>query len=466
MQTAGRFLRGLFGTSHSVEDAEHEARARAFQEQVERLKQVRMALQLYSDAIDALSKAEVVVAESFDAYYKACPPCGDDPLPHMEVAASFKHFAVEKYTGARVSITGIVQSRCIKPITAVLSKVGPLEEKIKLRKSLLQDHETHRTSLHREREAGKGAEDPSVQRQSVKLDSISLNLGKIASSVEQGLKEFEDARPHLLAQELAAAVACLFYQGQVTTTLLGRLLPPLPQVASTLCQLHALGSRKQRSSAPPRNKSVAVVLARKEINGGGYGGYGRLDDGGLLVPSGPLQSREAIKQAKGSASGGDGGEGETNVQGGVEGLLLPQDLLDVAGLEPPAATPAVEEEATAAVTAMTAAEVTAGGGSSSPARSPHPVRLPSTRISAPPLEPLSPIDASSDDEEADLAKAPNLPPEAVQAIDSKRASVAKVRGLGLVSGQVPQRPPRPAAKAVAAKAEAEAEQEGDMAGKP
>lgn len=162
MQTAGRFLRGLFGTSHSVEDAEHEARARAFQEQVERLKQVRMALQLYSDAIDALSKAEVVVGESFDAYYKACPPCGDDPLPHMEVAASFKHFAVDKYTGARVSITGIVQSRCIKPITAILSKVGPLEEKIKLRKSLLQDHETHRTSLHREREAGKGAEDPSV----------------------------------------------------------------------------------------------------------------------------------------------------------------------------------------------------------------------------------------------------------------------------------------------------------------
>ena len=453
MQTAGRFLRGLFGTSHSVEDAEHEARARAFQEQVERLKQVRMALQLYSDAIDALSKAEVVVAESFDAYYKACPPCGDDPLPHMEVAASFKHFAVDKYTGARVSITGIVQSRCIKPITAILSKVGPLEEKIKLRKSLLQDHETHRTSLHREREAGKGAEDPSVQRQSVKLDSISLNLGKVASSVEQGLKEFEDARPHMLAQELAAAVACLFYQGQVTTTLLGRLLPPLPQVASTLCLLHALGSRKQRSSAPLRNKSVAVVLARKVIMGGSHGGYGRLDDGGLLVPSGPLQSREAIKQAKGSASGGDGGEGETNVQGGVEGLLLPQGLLDVAGLEPPAATPAVEEEAAA---------VTAGGGASSPARSPHPVRLPSMRISA--LESLSPLDASSDDEEADLAKAPNLPTEAVQAIDSKRASVAKIRGLGLVSGQVPQRPPRPAVKAVAAKAEAE--QEGDLVGKP
>jgi hypothetical protein len=84
------------------------------------------------------------------------------------------------------------------------------------------------------------------------------------------------------------------------------------------------------------------------------------------------------------------------------------------------------------------------------------------RISA--LESLSPLDASSDDEEADLAKAPNLPPEAVQAIDSKRASVAKVRGLGLVSGQVPQRPPRPAVKAVAAKAEAE--QEGDLVGKP
>ena len=83
MQTAGRFLRGLFGTSHSIEDAEHEARARAFQEQVERLRQARAALQLYSDAVDALSKDEVVVAESFDAYYKACPPpsSGEDTLP-------------------------------------------------------------------------------------------------------------------------------------------------------------------------------------------------------------------------------------------------------------------------------------------------------------------------------------------------------------------------------------------------
>jgi hypothetical protein len=160
MQTAGRFLRGLFGTSHSIEDAEHEARARAFQEQVERLRQARAALQLYSDAVDALSKAEVVVAESFDAYYKACPhpSSGEDPLlPHMEVAASFRQMAVEKYSGARTSINGIIQSRCIKPITAILSKVGPLEEKIKLRKSLLQDHEAHRTSLQREREAGKSA---------------------------------------------------------------------------------------------------------------------------------------------------------------------------------------------------------------------------------------------------------------------------------------------------------------------
>jgi len=355
--------------------------------------------------------------------------------------------AVEKYSGARASINGIIQSRCIKPITAILSKVGPLEEKIKLRKSLLQDHETHRTSLQREREAGKSADDPSVQRQSVKLDSISLNLGKVASSVEQGLKEFEVARPHMLAQELAAAVGCLFYQGQVTTTLLGRLLPPLPQVASTLCLLHALGSRKQRSSTPSRNKSVEVVLARKGIMGGSHGGYGLVDDGGLLVPSAPLQSREALKQA---AQGGAGssGSGGGDGKGVVEGLQQPQDLLDMASLEPPAATPAAEEEATAV------------GGASSPARSPHPVRLPSMRISA--LETLPPQDASSDDEEADLAKAPNLPPEAAAAIDSKRASVAQVRGLGLVSSQVPHRPPRPAAKTVAAvRRESESEQEGE-----
>ena len=111
--------------------------------------------------------------------------------------------------------------------------------------SFILTRSTPITSLQRERRARvQKTHRCSGNRSS---STLSASLGKVASSVEQGLKEFEVARPRMLAQGLAAAVGCLFYQGHVTTTLLGRLLPPLPQVASTLCLLHALGSYNQRS---------------------------------------------------------------------------------------------------------------------------------------------------------------------------------------------------------------------------
>ena len=55
------FLGRLFGGGVGPVDQEFELRHTNFNEHVERLRKVRLALQLYSDAVDTLSKAETVL---------------------------------------------------------------------------------------------------------------------------------------------------------------------------------------------------------------------------------------------------------------------------------------------------------------------------------------------------------------------------------------------------------------------
>jgi len=305
------FLRGLtgglFGHAALPLDEEFEGKLRGFNDHVERLRKVRVALQLYSDAVDALSKAEMVVADAFDSYYAhSIPQTGaaggglaGAPAAHG-VTDSFKTLMAEKFTIVRSAINGILQNRCIKPVTAILAKVGPLQEKVKQRRSLLQDHEAHRSMIQKEQESGKSNDDANIQRHSIKLDQMSLSLGQLVSSVDGALLEFEKARPHMLVQELAAVLGVCYYNGTATAALLGRLLPLLPQTASTLCLLNALGSKKLRPShlSTDNLQRVEPSVARTSIMGGRYGGYGLLGADMLQVPAPPLQSREALAQRR------------------------------------------------------------------------------------------------------------------------------------------------------------------------
>lgn len=449
MHTAKNFLRGIFGGRDLPVDEEFEAKLRTFNDHVDKLRKVRLAMQLYADAVDAVCKAEVVLADAFDQFYKGSSLSRDDNVPPVHgVADTFKALMSEKSNVVRYSVNSILHNRCIKPVNAILAKVGPIQERIKLRKVLLQDHDNHHSTLQKEREAGKSHDDPAIQRHSIKLDEVSINLGRVVSAVDASLNDWKKARPHMLTQELAATVGCCYYLSTANISLVGRILPLLPQASSTLCLLNAIGSKKLRPSALPISKSVEIAIARKSIMGGKYGGYGTLDGQGLLVPTSPLSSREALSQQKLHSGNGD----------------IPAHI--VGSSESSGATNDTHESI---ASACENGDLLLFSGFTMETRAPLPTRSPSMRLHQPIVMPDIPIsmmtlneeqenEALSSDEEdsiAQFATSTSLKNESESGESTgfnKRTSIMDVKNLGLVSNrvkshmQVPEPPPKPLKK--------------------
>lgn len=466
------FFRGIFGGSTAPVDEEFDARVREFNQHAEKLRKVRLAMQLYLDAADAMSKAETILAEAFEGYYKAsldgCSSGGDARPPCHAVSESFRATMAGRFSVQRANINNIINNRCVKPVTAILAKVGTVHEKIKLRKTLLADHDSSVMLLQRAREAGKPQDDPSVQRHSIKLDEVSNNLGRVISSVDSSLEDFKQARPHMLAQEMAAVVGCIYYNGSSIVALVGKLLPLLPQSSSTLCVLSAMGSQKKRpSSLTTENlRAVEVRIARDSVMGGRYGGYGLLDSAsGLLVPTAPLQSRESLGP---SSSTGPGGKRQEVGERGVEEAEgeAQADLLDFS--PSPTDASASTSAAPTSPTAMSAEEQEqqqqgggGGGGGLSPRRSTHPTRPMSVRGGAPgslsvhggPSVPtiVPSLSAFGEDAEED-SEDEVAPTEHPQPHAGSRSSLVALRDLGRVKEQIaaqrtgaggPTKPPKP-----------------------
>ena len=375
------FLRGIFGGAHAPIDEEFESRLHDFHEHTDKLKRVRVAMQLYMDAAGAMSRAESILADAFDSYYKTSLSGGGDDSarpPCHAVAECFSKTMTDRFAVQRAAINNIMSNRCIKPVTAILSKVAPIQERIKLRKSLLSDRDTSLKSLQRERDGGKPHDDPLVQRHSVRLDEVSLNLGRVISAVDASLADFKQARPYMLAQEMAAVIGCLYYNSTSTIQAVGRLLPLLPQVSSTLCVLNAMGTQKKRpSSLTVENlRAVEVQIVRKSIFGGRYGGYGLIDSSsGLLVPAEPLKSREALN------SNGGGGQLDNATVAAAAHLYVHSNLLSVdASSYGSTDTSAAPFSPTVASCSSEEGEQRAMVDDNSPRRVTHPTRALSVRV--------------------------------------------------------------------------------------
>lgn len=440
-------------------------------------------MQYYLDAADAMSKAETILAEALDGYYKAASLDGGSggeaalKPPCHAVADFFRATMAERFSVQRANINNIINQRAVKPLTAILAKVGAIHEKIKLRKTLLADHDSSVMLLQRAREAGKPQDDPSVQRHSIKLDEVSSNLGRVLSSVDSSLEDFKQARPHMIAQEMAAVVGCMYYNGTSIVSLLGKLLPLLPQSSSTLCVLSAMGSSKKRpSSLTTENlRAVEVRIARESVMGGRYGGYGLLDTAsGQLVPSVPLKSRESqsLLSVAAAAARPDvatvEGEGTRSEARSGSGEEVEADLLDFSPL-PTTDGSANTSAAPTSPTAASTEEQEQQQGGNSPRRAAHPTRPSSVRggpfsplpygapsvptivPSLPPsLSPLVDADAGaeedSDEEPLEEREEERLPKA------GSRSSVLAVRDLGRVKEQIaalgitgggPTKPPKP-----------------------
>jgi hypothetical protein len=305
-----------------VESSDHLAKVEHFNTHISDLQKVRDAFQLYTDSIEAMFAAQLTLADSLDTYYRSSSAFqaganntsisgkeltksalsnmskkngsktngtslrennnnGNDPKNISVMTTEFLKLTSELYNSTRPSIHEILVTRCIKPITSMLSRVPYVRELLVRRKKLMGEFELQRKELER------SADNNVATKAGNKLVPITEELSDVNFNVDRSLNEYAIARPFMLSQEMSALIGCLYHQSHTMTKSIGKLLPYLPQSASTLCLLQA--SANTRLAKMDKNHKmtlndanqysveghkVAPMLARSKAMGGKSGGYG------------------------------------------------------------------------------------------------------------------------------------------------------------------------------------------------
>ena len=294
-RAAANFV-GYSGPQHE-ESAEFVRKLDGFRSHVSEVQKVRDAMQLYSDAAEAMLAAQVVLSEALDSYYQTAAQATAASSSHSSVAApvapachsvaqAYKVSAVEMYGHVRPALREVFVARCVRPATFILAGVPAVHEQIADRKKLIAAFNEVRGAIESQKAYDKQTRSPALLRQEARLAEVTLQLSTLDAALAATLDEFAEARPRMLAQELAAAVACSYHQAQQLSEQLSPLLPQLPQAASSLCLLQAATASRQKrrgsvgaaaqhsGSSSSRAQAEEYVLERAKVAGGRSGGYG------------------------------------------------------------------------------------------------------------------------------------------------------------------------------------------------
>jgi len=276
-----------------VDSPEFTSKLAHFKAHMDDVQKVRDAMQLYSDAFETMMAAQVVLGEALDAYYKSSAkvlPAQQRVNPPMchAIAHSFKKSMMEMYGYVRPAVHEVFVSRCIRPVTYILSRVPAVHDQIAQRKKMISAFHDVRAAI----QGYKNTPSPALAKEEARMQAITLELGRLDSAITATFDDYAECRPKMLAQELAAAVACTYHAAQVNSSYVGALLPLCPQAASSLCLLQAAAATRAKKlrvqpgpddgpAAETLSKFVsgdlgadAVVLERDKVSGGRTGGYG------------------------------------------------------------------------------------------------------------------------------------------------------------------------------------------------
>jgi hypothetical protein len=253
------------------------------------IQRVRDAMQLYSDALEAMMAAQLVLGEALDSYYKSSSKAMtaeervSPPACHV-VAQSFKQSMMEMYGYVRPAVHEVFVSRCVRPVTYILSRVPAFNEQLSNRKKLVVALHDVRADIQSHK-----VQSPALAKDEAKMSTITQELSRLDYSISAILDEYAEARPRMLAQELAVVVACSHHHSQMLGNQLSKLLPLVPQAASSMCLLQAAAAtREKKLTTNSSEKELAeivqnfvngnevsdILFERGKASGGRIGGYG------------------------------------------------------------------------------------------------------------------------------------------------------------------------------------------------
>lgn len=299
-----------FETEHA-ESPEFTRKLSDFNTHVSDLQRVRDALQLYSDSMEAMLAAQVVLGDALDTYYRSSMQAscssseeqqarvtsspaptavssrgtsdlanattidgkkldGDDSMMHHNIAKLYKKYGHHMHNNMRPVLHEVFTSRCIRPVNYILARVPSVHENLARRKKLIYDFNDVQSQLSREKQQSQ----KSITLES-KLNEIQNEIQDNNHDLMLSLDEFAVSRPLMLRQEFSAMIACSYHHVNSAMSQLGQLLPLLPQSASSMCLLQAADQfDTEVLGQHDRANKIKVILERAKVEGGQVGGYG------------------------------------------------------------------------------------------------------------------------------------------------------------------------------------------------
>jgi len=239
------------GAHRGSENVEFDEKIREFNLHVNEIQRIREAMHIWSDAVDTFCAANVILADAFHRHFDSCRDEQSVPQSYRSIATAFKKIEYDINNVLRPTVKEVFYKRCIEPTESIVAMVPAINEQIHLRKQILLDFDSYNAKIQNDASAGR---DPNMKTKA-KLSKTTQELASVQESIKNSLREFNSAKPNMLGNELAAAVACIYHLSSTSAVNLAKILPFIPQTSSTLCILCSQSSKHKAQSLSSLRKS-------------------------------------------------------------------------------------------------------------------------------------------------------------------------------------------------------------------
>lgn len=234
-----RFLQAL-GVHQQSSYPEFDERLKHFLEVMSALHQIYDSLEIYIDLIDSMSQVMLNLTDSFLNLQSKSVSQKKGYTPMTDLAKSFQLLASiykDIHDSVNPELKIVFEDRCILPIKSLLSREDVIKAKYHERNKILLEYDSLTSAAKAELAAGKDETHPNVIKLQSKVDTATLALNNIHEDINQSLNEFECLYPTVLSPCFASMVGCTYYHGTTSDNLLTKVIPYLPESASSICAL-------------------------------------------------------------------------------------------------------------------------------------------------------------------------------------------------------------------------------------
>jgi len=235
---ANQGLMQAVGSLPATEDPEFDIKYRNFSEHVNDVLKVQETMELWIESFDAFHAATSMLSESFGGFFNDSPYAGQSS-PYQGASEGFAEVMAKVNSVIVPSVRQMFITRCLEPTASILAMVGPINTQIEEHKVAQLDFDFCRAKIEKEHALGRDSQHPKVVKKSALLDEAAKKLYALKLSIFSAFDEFEKARPITLGPEFCAFTACVFHVSNYSAEMTAKVVPQLPQMASSLYVLES-----------------------------------------------------------------------------------------------------------------------------------------------------------------------------------------------------------------------------------